>query len=51
VGIPKDEIWKAHAEAKKTLIDYINNNANAGFDYDTFTIGFARRAAVYKRTI
>lgn len=50
VGIPKDEIWKAHAEAKKTLIDYINNNANAGFDYDTFTIGFARRAAVYKRT-
>lgn len=49
LSIPKKEIWQAHIEAKKMLIDYINKETNAGFDYEIFTIGFARRAAVYKR--
>ncbi|MCR4292975.1 MAG: alpha-glucan family phosphorylase [Candidatus Kuenenia sp.] len=49
LSIPKIEIWQAHMKAKKMLIDYINKEANAGFHYDVFTIGFARRAAVYKR--
>ena len=49
LGIPKEEVWQAHIETKKRLIDYVNEEANAGFDYETFTIGFARRAAVYKR--
>lgn len=49
LSIPKDQIWQAHMEAKKILIDYINKETNLGFEYETFTIGFARRAAVYKR--
>jgi glycogen phosphorylase len=49
LGIPKQEIWEAHLESKKLLIDYVNKEMNAGMDYDTFTIGFARRATPYKR--
>lgn len=47
--IPDDEIWQAHFEAKKNLIDYVNSEANTSMDYDTLTIGFARRATEYKR--
>ena len=49
LSIPGDQIWNAHSEAKKQLIDYVNNNYNAGFDPDVLTIGFARRATTYKR--
>ena len=49
LGIPKQEIWEAHLESKKLLIDYVNKEANIGMDYETFTIGFARRATPYKR--
>lgn len=49
LSIPRDEVWNAHQEAKKILIDYVNNKQNSGMDYDTLTIGFARRATAYKR--
>ncbi len=49
MGIPKDEMFRAHQEAKKELIDYVNASTGAGMDYDTFTIGFARRVTAYKR--
>jgi len=49
-GIPDEEIWQAHMETKKVLIDYINKVTNIGVDYDTLTLGFARRATGYKRT-
>jgi starch phosphorylase len=49
LSIPKEEIFQAHLEAKKELIDYINAYTGIGMDYDTFTIGFARRATAYKR--
>ncbi len=49
MGIPKDEISRAHQEAKKELIDHVNACTGAGMDYDTFTIGFARRVTAYKR--
>ena len=56
-GIPDEEIWQAHMEAKRKLIDYVNevtdicmNSMNYdGMDWDTLTLGFARRAAGYKR--
>ncbi|MBI5643275.1 MAG: alpha-glucan family phosphorylase [Deltaproteobacteria bacterium] len=48
--IPDEEIWGAHMEAKKHLIDYVNNLTGIGMDYETFTIGFARRATAYKRS-
>lgn len=49
LSIPKNEVWQAHVEAKKELIEYINHETNAGMDFDVFTIGFARRATAYKR--
>jgi starch phosphorylase len=48
-GIPDEEIWQAHMEAKMVLIDYVNKVKNIGMDYDTLTLGFARRATGYKR--
>jgi starch phosphorylase len=47
--IPDEEIWQAHSEAKKLLINYVNNVTNVDMDYNTLTIGFARRATEYKR--
>ncbi|MBH0191840.1 MAG: alpha-glucan family phosphorylase [Nitrospira sp.] len=49
ISIPAQEIWNAHAAAKQALVDYVNRETNAGFDRDVLTIGFARRAAAYKR--
>lgn len=48
-GIPNEEIWQAHKEQKIRLIDYVNELTRAGLSYDTFTLGFARRATEYKR--
>jgi starch phosphorylase len=47
--IPDKEIWGAHSEAKKKLIDYVNSSTGAGMDYETLTIGYARRMTAYKR--
>ncbi|MEM3660963.1 MAG: alpha-glucan family phosphorylase [Thermoproteota archaeon] len=47
--VPDDEIWLAHTAAKKKLIDYVNESTRIGMDYETLTIGFARRATEYKR--
>ncbi len=49
LAIPDDNIWNAHRNAKASLIDYVNRRVNAGFDRDILTLGFARRAASYKR--
>jgi starch phosphorylase len=48
-SIDKNEIWDAHMEAKKKLIDFVNHRYNLGMNYDDFTIGFARRQTEYKR--
>ena len=48
-GIPKEEIWQSHAKAKKKLVQIVNQETNAGLDVDLLTLGFARRAAAYKR--
>lgn len=47
--IPLSEIWQAHRECKQQLVDLVNQTTNAGMDAETLTIGFARRAAAYKR--
>ena len=49
LSIPPEEVWNAHAENKRLLIEQINRETNAGLDTNVFTIGFARRAATYKR--
>jgi starch phosphorylase len=47
--IPDEEIWEAHSEAKKRLIDHVNSISGVNMDHETLTIGFARRATAYKR--
>jgi len=49
LGIPSSEVWQAHSAAKRELVQYVNREANAGLDVDVLTLGFARRAATYKR--
>ncbi len=49
LSIPRKEVWDAHEEAKGNLIEYVNRETNAGMSAEVFTIGFARRAATYKR--
>src|SRR6266508_6196144 len=49
LSIPKQEIWQAHALAKKSLMHWVNSETNTGMDGDRFTIGCARRAATDKR--
>jgi starch phosphorylase len=49
LGIPKPEIWAAHQRAKRELVQFVNRETNAGMDEDYLTLGFARRAAAYKR--
>jgi starch phosphorylase len=47
--IPKQEIWDAHMQAKKQLINFVLNATGIVMDENVLTIGFARRAATYKR--
>jgi starch phosphorylase len=49
LNITKQEVWKAHTESKKRLIQYVNRQTNVGMDMDFLTVGFARRATAYKR--
>lgn len=49
ISIPKEEIVQAHRDAKKRLIEFVNAKHGIGMDYDTFTLGFARRITKYKR--
>jgi len=48
-NIPDEEIWEAHCGAKAYLFQYIAETTGEIFDPEVLTIGFARRAAAYKR--
>jgi starch phosphorylase len=47
--IPEEEVMAAHADAKRQLMAAIEKRAGARLDPTVMTIGFARRAATYKR--
>ena len=49
LSIPREEIWQAHAGAKRRLIERIAVDTGTRFDFNVFTVGFARRATEYKR--
>jgi glycogen phosphorylase len=49
LSISEQEIWDAHIAAKKDLFEYIKTKYGISMDENIFTIGFARRAATYKR--
>jgi len=48
-NIPDEELWDAHCGAKALLFQYIEESTGEKFDPNVLTIGFARRAATYKR--
>ncbi|MFN3479458.1 MAG: alpha-glucan family phosphorylase [Thermodesulfovibrionales bacterium] len=47
--IPDEELWEAHMEAKRHLLDFVKEKTGVEMSPDIFTIGFARRATAYKR--
>jgi glycogen phosphorylase len=49
VGIPLEEIRVAHADAKRVLLEAVEKSTGVKLDPSQMTIGFARRAATYKR--
>ncbi|MGQ9638739.1 MAG: alpha-glucan family phosphorylase [Thermodesulfobacteriota bacterium] len=49
LSIQKEEIWRAHQEAKGRLVKLVNREGENLMDANIFTIGFARRATTYKR--
>ena len=49
IDIPESEIIEAHRRAKQTLIDEVRARTGTKLLPNVFTIGFARRAATYKR--
>jgi starch phosphorylase len=49
IGIPLEEILAAHGQAKRALLDEVYKRSGVQLDEKVMTIGFARRAATYKR--
>ena len=47
--IPKEELWAAHQASKLRLFARILETNGVQLDPDVLTLGFARRAATYKR--
>lgn len=45
-----NDLWKPHTKCKNELLDFIRRHTDSNFNPDTLTIGFARRAAPYKRS-
>ncbi len=45
----REKLWHAHQEAKEEMIGYVRRKTGQEWDKDTFTLGFARRFARYKR--
>ncbi len=46
----KDGLWEAHQLIKQRLLDFIKEKTGTEMDMNTLLIGFARRAAAYKRS-
>jgi starch phosphorylase len=49
LSIPKQEVREAHTQAKKRLLEYVSRETKVEMGLDVLTLGFARRAATYKR--
>ena len=49
IGIPCEEILKAHTLAKQALMAEVRKRMGVQLDEKVLTLGFARRAATYKR--
>jgi len=50
IKVPVEQIQAAHAESKRLLLAEVEQRTGCALQEHAFTIGFARRAATYKRT-
>ena len=50
-NIPDDDLWQMHYDNKRRLIDYANAHMQVGYEQSRLMLGFARRAAGYKRAM
>lgn len=48
--LSRGDLWSAHQQAKFALLEEIRSQTAISLDLDVLTIGFARRAAPYKRS-
>ncbi len=49
IDIPEAELVEAHSAAKQALVSAVAERAGVALNPSIFTVGFARRAATYKR--
>ncbi len=49
LNLPQKEIWIAHQQAKEKLFERVRKDTGTVMDPHILTLGFARRAAAYKR--
>src|SRR5260370_2716774 len=49
LGIPRVDIWEAHTRCKERLMELVNRKSKVKMDTKSFTLGFVRRSATYKR--
>ena len=47
--LPRQDVWQAHLEAKRALFERVKRETGVAMDPKALTLGFARRAAAYKR--
>ncbi|MBI5853739.1 MAG: alpha-glucan family phosphorylase [Nitrospirae bacterium] len=50
ISVPNQDIWDAHVKAKARLFEAVKQRTRHVLSGEAFTIGFARRATLYKRT-
>jgi starch phosphorylase len=50
IGIPLEEVRGAHLAAQRSLLEEVSSRHGVHLSDSTLTLGFARRAATYKRT-
>jgi glycogen phosphorylase len=49
IGVPREEVRSTHLMAKRRLIEEVSSRHQVRLNESVLTIGFARRAATYKR--
>lgn len=49
IAIPDDDLWRAHENAKRELVELVATRRDRRLNRDVLTVGFARRATGYKR--
>lgn len=49
ISLSNQDIWDAHAQAKARLLEAVKQRTRQVLSGEAFTIGFARRATLYKR--